>query len=230
MAVDGGSSPEQSAIDLRKERRSWAATASYPSPLLLDGGEGARHGVHAELRRLNGWAAEASRAADIANMYPTGKQKSKAGSPADVRPPGEDKVNKPPSSNGSHSSKASSSSGRISGIISGSRSSKLTSISGSHSKIIRSIYYHSSKAPSISWSFRSQALSVEHSDNRKAPSVDAGDSSRGSRALAMKSICDRLLRLGRSLLCRHCRLQKSLADGASHLARSLQKVGSVPMY
>lgn len=92
MAVDGGSSPEQSAIDLRKERRSWAATASCPPPLLLDGGEGARHGVHAELRRLNGWAAEASRAADIANMYPTGKQKSKAGSAADVRPPGEDKV------------------------------------------------------------------------------------------------------------------------------------------
>ncbi|KAL7822339.1 hypothetical protein V8C26DRAFT_296339 [Trichoderma gracile] len=104
MAVDGGSSPELSATELRKERRSWSATSSSasamtpppqahsPPPLLLDDSEVARHGVHAELRQLNDWAAGAYRASDIAKMYPTGKQKAKARGPSDVRPPGEDKV------------------------------------------------------------------------------------------------------------------------------------------
>lgn len=104
MAVDGGSSPELSATEFRKERRSWSATSSSasemtpsprarsPPPLLLDNSEGARHGIYSEIRRLNHWAAEASRAGDIANMYSTGKQKTKACSPSDVRPPNEDKV------------------------------------------------------------------------------------------------------------------------------------------
>ncbi|KAL7819148.1 hypothetical protein V8C44DRAFT_129632 [Trichoderma aethiopicum] len=106
MAVDGGSSPELSAFDLRKERRSWSASASSsaastmtppaharpPSPLLLDGSEAARHGVHTALRQLNDLAAEASRAGDIADMYSKGKQKAKARSPSNVRSPNEDKL------------------------------------------------------------------------------------------------------------------------------------------